>query len=457
MATTNPERSITARPDAVAVSFPDDFVWGVATAAYQIEGSPAADGRLPSIWDTFSHEPGRTLNGDTGDDACDHYQRWREDIAIMAGVGVHAYRFSVAWPRVLPTGAGEVNKHGLDFYNRLVDELLARGIQPFVTLYHWDLPQALQDAGGWPARATAYRFADYAAVVFDALGDRVRHWITHNEPLATVVLGHLIGEYAPGLQDAKATAAAHHHVLLGHGLAVQALRASGRDGLVGVANVATAYEPASDSLEDRAACEAARGDSNDSFLDPLFGFGYPRGGRLWGHELPVDPGDMEIVAMPVDFIGVNHYTRLLVAHDPESGRYRIFHGELPKTDMGWEISPRSFAEELLRVSQRYRTPIYVTENGMADCSSFGPEGTVDDEERIAFLRAYLQNMAAAIEEGADVRGYFLWTLLDNFEWSHGYSKRFGIVAVDRATQQRTPKRSAAWYRELITANALVSA
>lgn len=443
---------------AVPTGFPDGFVWGVATAAFQIEGATDVDGRGSSIWDTFSREPGRVIGGDTADDACDHYRLWREDVGLMADLGVGAYRFSIAWPRVLPTGTGEVNKAGLAFYDRLVDELLDHGIQPFVTLYHWDLPQALQDAGGWTSRDTAYHFADYAAVVFEQLGDRVKHWTPHNEPLATVVLGHLIGEYAPGIRSGRATAAAHHHVLLSHGLAVQALRAAHPDALVGPANVATHYEPASDTPEARAACDTARADSNDSFLDPLFGLGYPFHGRLWGHDLPVQAGDLDVIASPVDFIGANHYTRLLVEHDPGQARgYRIVTGDLPKTAMGWEISPRSFGAELVRLAERYHCPIYVTENGIADKVEVGPDGTVDDLERIHFLQEYLTSMAGAIEAGADVRGYFLWTLLDNFEWTSGYSKRFGLFTVDRRAGTRTPKRSAQWFRNVVAANAVVPA
>jgi beta-glucosidase len=437
--------------------FPDDFLWGAATAAYQIEGAWDKDGKGESIWDRFSHTPGKVLGGDTGDVACDHYHRWRDDIALMRELGLHAYRLSLSWPRVLPTGVGAVNPAGLDFYDRLVDGLLEAGIQPYVTLYHWDLPQALQDRGGWANRDIVAAFTNYADVVVRRLGDRVKNWITHNEPWCTSFLGYWIGEHAPGIRNGPALAAAHH-VLLSHGEAVPVLRAGSRGAQVGITlNFSPAY-PASDSAEDQVAAQRHDGFFNRWFLDPLYGRGYPAHMvALYGALMPeIRPGDLERMAAPTDFLGVNYYNRAVIRHDSnvpvlQTGFERP-DGEY--TAMDWEVYAEGLRALLVRLQNDYAPGrMYVTENGAAYPDTLAPDG-VHDEARTRYLAGHLAASHAAIGEGAKLAGYFYWSLMDNFEWSWGYSKRFGIVYVDYPTQRRILKDSAKFYREVIARNGL---
>lgn len=445
--------------------FPEGFLWGVATAAYQIEGAVAEDGRGESIWDRFAHTPGKTYEGHTGDVACDHYHRYRADVAEMARLGLKAYRFSIAWPRIFPEGRGSPNVRGLDFYRRLVDELTRREIVPVATLYHWDLPQALQDRGGWTNRDTAYRFADYAAFVFDRLDEAVPYWITHNEPFVVAFLGHATGEHAPGLQDPLAALQVAHHLLLSHGLALRAYREGGRrHGQVGITLNLSPVHPYGDSREDLAAAQRVDGLLNRWFLDPLFRGSYPADMvehfRRLGLTLPeASEADMRLIAQSLDFLGVNYYTRQVVRHDPGELFLQMHQepGPGPKTAMGWEVYPAGLGELLRRLHAEYtgRTPILVTENGAAFPDTVAADGGVHDPERIAYLREHLLELSRVIEQGVPVKGYFLWTLMDNFEWAHGYSKRFGILYVDFDTQARIWKDSAHWYRRVVEANAVV--
>ncbi|UCE87373.1 MAG: beta-glucosidase [Deltaproteobacteria bacterium] len=442
------------------VSFPDGFEWGAATAAYQIEGAAYEDGKGLSIWDVFCRQPGRVQGGDSGDVACDHYHRFRDDVALMAELGLQAYRFSISWPRVIPFGAGEVNESGLAFYDRLVDELLAAGIRPTPTLYHWDLPQALQDRGGWADRDTALRFADYAALIFDRIGDRVTRWITHNEPIVTSMAGYRTGVLAPGIRDLAITARAVHHLLLSHGLAVRAFRAAGRAGEIGLTNANTSYEPADERPETAAALELARDFDTRLFHDPIYGRGYPTSVLRYyeskGAPFPIEADDLDAIAAPTDFLGVNLYTRRRVLPDASrSVGFDMAEPTLPLTDMGYEAAPHALGDFVDFVSAEYGQPtIYVTENGVADDSA-PVAGRVDDQPRIRLLRGFLAGLAGAIERGADVRGYYVWSLLDNFEWAYGYSKRFGIVWTDYQTQARIPKESARFYSEVIRSNGVV--
>jgi len=438
-------------------ALPQDFVWGVATASYQIEGAVGEDGRAPSIWDTFSHTPGKIAQGDTGDVACDHYHRWPEDLALARELGVDAYRFSIAWPRVVPQADGRVNEAGLAFYDRLTDALLKAGLTPFPTLYHWDLPQAQQDRGGWPARETAERFAEYAAVVAKRLGDRVTHWSTLNEPLCSAWIGHLDGHMAPGLKDLTAAIRASYHLHLGHGLAVQALRAAIPNARIGIVNNLSPIVPASDSESDRAAALRADGHINRWWLDPIHGRGYPADMvRVYGVDLPIRGGDLETIAAPLDWLGLNYYFRQIVADDPSAPA--PFFRQVPgpndaRTAMGWEVHAPGIAELLLRLTREYGArKIYVTENGSAYEDTVGADGAVHDPGRIAYLEQHLAACARAVAEGAPLAGYFAWSLLDNFEWAYGYEKRFGLVRVDYATQQRTIKSSGRRYAELIAAH-----
>ncbi|SCL32823.1 broad-specificity cellobiase [Micromonospora rhizosphaerae] len=445
-------------------TLPPTFRWGVATSSYQIEGAVAEDGRRPSIWDTFCRVPGAVANGDTGDVACDHYHRMPQDVALIADLGLDTYRFSVAWPRVQPDGRGPVNPAGVAFYDRLVDELLGRGIDPWVTLYHWDLPQALEDAGGWPARDTAHRFADYAELVFDALGDRVRTWTTLNEPWCSAMLGYFYGLHAPGRRDLGDAIAAAHHLLLGHGLAVRRLRAAASGPLeLGITvNLATA-DPATDSPADRDAARAADGLGNRLYLDALVHGRYPEDVvadlAREGVRIPVEADDLAVISTPFDVLGVNYYFGQLYSGVDDDGREqdadgrpvrRVVPRDLPRTAMGWEIVPESFTDLLVRLSRDYPgVPIVITENGAAFDDQPDADGFVADDDRVAYLAEHLRAVARARLTGADVRGYFAWSLLDNFEWAYGYDKRFGIVRVDYDTQRRTPKRSALWYRETV--------
>jgi beta-glucosidase len=443
---------------------PSTFRWGVATSAYQIEGAVSEHGRTPSIWDTFCRVPGAIDNGDTGDVACDHYHRMPEDVALIRDLCIDTYRFSVAWPRVQPGGRGPVNPAGAAFYDRLVDELLAEGIDPWVTLYHWDLPQELEDAGGWPERDTAYRFADYAQLVHDRLGDRVAHWTTLNEPWCSAMLGYVEGVQAPGRRDFSAGIHAVHHLLLGHGLAAQRLRASapGRLDLAITLNLSTA-NPATDSEADRDAARRADGLSTRMYLDPLVHGHYPEDvvADLAARRvrLPIREGDLEIISAPIDTLGVNYYFSQRASGIGEDGSTRDAHGHpvgrglpygLPRTAMGWEVMPNDFRDLLIRVGRDYPgIPIVITENGAAFDDQPSVDGYVRDDDRTEYLAAHIAAVAEAREAGTDIRGYFAWSLLDNFEWAYGYDKRFGIIRVDYETQKRTPKQSALWYRDTI--------
>jgi beta-glucosidase len=435
-------------------AFPPDFAWGAATAAYQIEGGRHADGRTDSIWDTFSHSPGRVVGGDNGDVAIDHYRRWRDDIALMADLGIANYRFSVSWPRVQPGGRGPANQPGLDFYRRLVDELLRHGITPWVTLYHWDLPQELEDAGGWPDRDTAYRFADYAELVFDALQDRVRHWTTLNEPWCSAFLGYAAGTHAPGRVDPPGSVAAAHHLLLGHGLAIRAMRSAG-DHRLGVTLNLYPVSPISEASGDVDAARRIDGLQNRLFLGPLFGGGYPADVQADLADVTdfgfVRNDDLDTIASPLDLLGVNYYTRHVVGHGPYPGaQLAAFTGrDLPQTAMGWEVDSTGLVEVLETVARYTDLPVYVMENGAAYADVVDQNGQIHDADRVAYLRDHTAACATAIRSGVRLRGYFVWSLLDNFEWARGYGKRFGIVHVDHETQRRRPKDSALWYADLL--------
>ncbi len=448
--------------------FGPDFSWGAATASYQIEGAVTEDGRGPSVWDTFCAEPGRVKDGDTGAVACDHYHRWPEDVALMRDLGIDTYRFSIAWPRIQPTGSGAVNEAGLAFYDRLVDGLLEAGVRPCPTLFHWDLPQALEDQGGWLSRETSLRFADYAAIVGERLADRVQMWATINEPSVVTLLGYAIGMHAPGrtlMFDALPVA---HHLLLGHGLALQALRSAGAP-MVGIASNHGPTWAASDSEEDRAAAALHDDVLNWLFADPVLTGRYP---DTLVDLLPVQDGDLEVIRGPLDWFGLNHYAPALVAApgspalaeagespgltvgDDAPFRLAQING-VERTDFGWPIVPDAFREILVTLKERYGDalpPVYITENGCSYADGPGEDGRVRDDRRIAFLDGSLRALQQAREEGVDVRGYFTWSLLDNFEWAEGYSQRFGLVHVDYATQQRTPKDSFAWFRDVIREN-----
>jgi len=446
------------------LALPPSFTWGVATSSYQIEGAAAEDGRTPSIWDTFCRVPGAVADGDNGDVACDHYHRMPEDVALIKSLGVDAYRFSVAWPRVQPRGRGPVNEAGLAFYDRLTDELLGTGIEPWVTLYHWDLPQELEDAGGWPNRDTAYRFADYAMLVFDKLSDRVSNWTTLNEPWCSAWLGYCVGVHAPGRKDFPAAIAAMHHLLLGHGLATQRMRAAApREMALGITlNLGTA-DPATDSPADRDAARRADGMGLRIYLDPLRKGEYPADMvedlTARGTAIPLQDGDLDIIATPFDVLGVNFYFGQDFSGTDEQGNTHDAEGHpvvhsvplnLPRTAMNWPITPERFTQLLVRLHRDYPgLPVVVTENGAAFDDAADATGFVADEDRTSYLAEHLAAVAAAREQGADIRGYFAWSLMDNFEWAEGYAKRFGIVHVDYATQVRTPKQSALWYRDTI--------
>ncbi|MFE8974517.1 GH1 family beta-glucosidase [Streptomyces cyaneofuscatus] len=439
-------------------AFPADFTWGVATASYQIEGAVAEDGRSPSIWDTFSHTPGKIDGGDTGDIACDHYHRVPEDIGLIKQVGADAYRFSVAWPRVVPGGDGPVNKAGLDFYDRLVDGLLEAGVTPFATLYHWDLPQVLQDRGGWTVRETSEHFAAYASHVVERIGDRVKDWATLNEPLCSAWIGHLEGRMAPGLTDLTAAVRASYHLHLGHGLAVQAIRAASSDARVGIVNNLSPIVPASTSEADLAAARRADGHINRWWLDPVLGRGYPQDMvETYGVELPVRPGDLETIAAPLDWLGLNYYFRQIVTADPSGpapGFTQVPVADARHTYMDWEVYADGLEQLLLRLTEEYGVQrIYVTENGSAYQDTVAADGSVHDPERVAYLEEHLAACARAVAKGAPLAGYFAWSLLDNFEWAYGYDKRFGLVHVDYATQRRTVKSSGRRYAELIREHA----
>ena len=463
------------------LTFPQQFVWGAATASYQIEGAVAEDGRGPSIWDTFSHTPGKVERGETGDVAADHYHRMRDDVAIMAGLGLRSYRFSIAWPRIVPAGSGAVEQRGIDFYSRLVDALLADGISPVATLYHWDLPQPLEDAGGWPDRDTAFRFAEYAEVIGRALGDRVDTWSTLNEPWCTAFLGYAAGAHAPGRTEPEAALKAAHHLNLAHGLAVQALRGvvKAEAKMSATLNIHQ-FRPADpDNADDLDAARRLDAVGNRIFLEPMLHRRYPvdlgavtAAVTNWAW---VEPGDLDTAGAGVDVLGLNYYTPTVVkSWDGRSARQDADgHGDTvaspwvgvrdvefpvqpgPKTAMGWPVDASGLYDLLVRLKNDYpAVPLMITENGMAAPDVVAPDGAVHDADRIAYLNDHIAAAHRAMEAGADLRGYFVWSLMDNFEWARGYGMRFGIVRVDYDTLARTPKDSAAWYRDVIARNGL---
>ena len=455
---------LTAAQSDLIASLPPSFRFGVATSAYQIEGAVHEDGRTASIWDTFCRTPGAVANDDTGDVACDHYHRMAQDVGLIRDLGVDTYRFSVAWPRVQPGGRGPANPAGLEFYDRMVDELLGHGIDPWVTLYHWDLPQELEDAGGWPVRDTADRFADYAMLVFDHLSDRVRTWTTLNEPWCSAMLGYAYGVQAPGRRDFAAAMHAVHHLLLGHGLATQRMRAAATGPIdLGITLNLGSAVPSTDSELDQSAARHADGLGTRIYLDPLRYGHYPadvvEALRTRGVELPVRSGDLDIISTPIDLLGVNYYTGSVYSGVDDQGHtedadghaiQRVVPRGLPTTAMGWEIFPQGLTDVLVRISRDYPgLPIVITESGAAFDDHPDETGFVPDDDRTEYLATHIAAVAAARQAGADVRGYFAWSLMDNFEWAYGYEKRFGIVRVDYSTQARIPKQSALWYRDTV--------
>lgn len=472
-----------AAAPAASRPIPADFRLGVATAAYQIEGATHRDGRADSIWDAFCRIPGAVVGGDSGERACEHYDRYRDDVALMSDLGVQVYRFSTSWARVQPDGR-TANAAGLDFYRRLVDELLGAGITPWLTLYHWDLPQALQEAGGWPARDTALRFADYAADVHSALGDRLTNWTTLNEPWCSAFLGYLSGEHAPGIQNPQASLDAAHHLLLGHGLATQRLRELGPELSLGITLNMTVADPVDPA--DEADVDAARridAQHNRLFLDPIFRGAYPvdllADLDVRGLHLPVLDGDLAAIASPIDALGINYYHGEAVSARPPAdpplssaapserpklspfpageGIYAHPRG-LPLTAMDWEVQPEGLTRLLVRIDDEYARPagvtLYVTENGAAYTDVVAADGSVDDAERAVFVRLHLDAILDAIDQGVTVKGYFYWSLMDNFEWAWGYDKRFGLVRVDYGTQERTVKASGRLYQSIIAARSV---
>jgi beta-glucosidase len=457
--------------DTTALAFPPGFGWGTATAAFQIEGAAREGGRGPSIWDTFAALPGRIADGSSGDIACDHYHRWDDDLDLLAWLGAPYYRFSPSWSRLQPAGRGALNQTGLDFYSRLIDGLLERGITPWMTLYHWDLPQPLQDSGGWPNRSTASAFADYAAAVHARLGDRVRHWTTLNEPWCAAFLGHAHGIHAPGIRDPQAAVAAAHHLLLGHGLAVQALRADGCRQVGITLNLFPTY-PSTQEPADIEVAARIDGLVNRIFLDPVLRGRYPADvlSHLRRHanlDAVIGPDDLAVIAAPLDMLGINYYTRFVVRKRTEeevarkgarpvpwigSPDVQFTDGGLPRTEMGWEVFPDGLEQTLRRISTEYPPlPLWITESGSAFGDVLAADGTVDDKPRVSYLHSHFQAAQRALESGVDLRGYFVWSLLDNFEWAMGYAKRFGLFYVDYPSQRRIAKRSARWFRQIVAA------
>lgn len=442
-------------------SFPENFVWGFSSSAYQIEGAVNEGGKGQSIWDTFSHSPGKVFNGDTGDTACDHYHRYEADMRLMKELGIQAYHFSTAWTRIQAEGRGSANQSGLDFYSRLVDAILEQGMTPWLTLFHWDLPQALQDRGGWTNRDTAKYFADYADIMFRSLGDRVPMWLTHNEPWVAAYLGYGIGIHAPGIMDWKQAVNATHTILLSHGLAAQTFRTHSRSAKIGLNPNFYPVHTASDSEEDNYVSKLYFEYANTWFLDALFKGTYPE--LLWKHYekeglLPtVEAGDMDTISVPIDFMGVNYYSRYVVQKDkgawldaklvPAQG------AEL--TAMDWEIYPDGLYEILMHIYQNYpKIDLYITENGAAFDDEISPDGKVHDERRVQFFQKHFKSALRAIQESVPLKGYLLWSFMDNFEWAMGYSKRFGLVFVDYSTQKRIPKDSAVFFKQVIENNSI---
>lgn len=437
--------------------FARDFRWGCATSSYQIEGAVNADGRVPSIWDTFADTPGNIRDGASGAVACEHYRRWPEDLDLAREIGFNAYRFSIAWPRIFSGRGAKPNPAGLDFYSRLLDGMLERGVEPWATLYHWDLPQYLQDGGGWADRATVDAFVDYADVVTRHLGDRLKNWITHNEPWCTAVLGNLEGIHAPGLHSLPTALQVCHHVLLSHGRAIPAIRANVPDAKVGISLSLHPIQAATASPEDHDAVRRHDGFRNRWFLDPLYGRGYPADTlALFGADAPeVFAGDLDEIATPTDFLGVNYYTPEVVRDAAQGGPLRaevVLPEGRERTAFGWEVSPDGMRTLLARIAGEYRPgDIFITENGSTYDDKVAPDGTVDDAQRLSFLVRHLEALRASIAEGVPVKGYFAWSLLDNFEWAEGYQRRFGLTYVDFSSQRRIVKSSGKWLTQFLQA------
>ena len=444
-----------AKETVAYATFPADFLWGTAASSYQIEGATGEGGRGEGTWDRFCKVPGAVRNGESGEIACDFFHRYPEDVRLMRELGIGAFRFSVSWPRILPEGRGRIEPRGLDFYDRLVDELLAAGIRPFLNLFHWDLPQLLEDEGGWPVRSTAEAFVELAEAVAARLGDRVQDWSTHNEPWCAAWLGYGYGIHAPGRKNRADAVAAAHHLLLSHGWAVEAVRREASEPRVGIILDSVPMHPASADPADRAAAEAADALRNRFFLDGALRGTYPDDALelLAPIEPPVRDGDMAALAPPLDWVGLNNYTRTLVRANPGGEPLEVRAPEGRLTEMGWEVYPAGLHEVLTRLHREYSPPvIYVSENGAAFADFRGHDGRVRDPERIEYFADYLAGVAQAIDEGVPVRGYFVWSLLDNFEWNFGYGKRFGLVFIDYPRLERVPKDSFDWYRRLIAAN-----
>lgn len=444
------------------LTFPKGFLWGVATSSYQIEGAWNDDGKGESIWDHFVHKPYTILNADTGDKACEHYYRMPEDVELMKSLGLQAYRFSISWPRVLPEGRGKPNSPGLDFYDRLVDNLLSAGIQPVANLDHWDFPQALQAVGGWANRDCTDWFADYAQLMFDRLGDRVSMWSTHNEPWVLAFLGHGTGEHAPGICNYAMAYQVAHHLLLGHGKAVQVFRQSARQGQIGIILNLNYFLPASDREADIAACRRVYMENVSLFLEPLFFGRYPQELFDWigFHQPKIHDGDLDIIRQPIDFLGVNHYFSESVSHAVNGPVLKARNEPYSapgwgRTTMNWGINPQGFEAVLLDIKDNYGNPtVFITENGCSFPDVADEHGVVADWDRVNYLRAHMHAAYRALQAGLDLRGYFVWSLMDNFEWAWGYSRRFGLVRVDYPTQKRIPKQSATWYSQVIAANGI---
>ena len=445
------------------IVFPEDFVWGLATSSYQIEGAYAEDGKGESIWDRFSHTPGKVFNGDTGDVACDHYHRSKEDVSLMKEIGLDSYRFSLSWPRILPNGTGQPNQAGIDFYKKLIEQLLNASIDPMVTLYHWDLPQSLQDKGGWVNRDVAKYFAEYAGIVFQELGDVVDKWITHNEPWVAAFNGYSSGEHAPGIRDNYASAQAAHHLLLSHGLAVARYRELGLSGEIGITLNLNPTYPATDSKEDQKAADIYDDYINGWFLEPLFKGSYPQELlAIYQQELgpiPINQEDMAVISQEIDFLGINYYSRAIVKDNPAAELLKfdtVANKDAKYTAMGWEIYPEGLYDMLLIINQKYTDkPLFITENGAAFPDRISTDGRVHDRERIEYFKEHLEVTDRALKAGIPLKGYYFWSLMDNFEWAHGYSKRFGFIFVDYANQQkRILKDSAYWYQDVIKNNGL---
>ena len=442
------------------ILFPKDFIWGSATASFQIEGAWDEDGKSENIWDRFSHTPGKVLNNDNGDVACDFYHRWQADIKLMKELNLKNYRFSTSWARILPLGTGKINQPGIDFYNKIVDGLLEAGIEPYLTLYHWDLPQILQDKGGWPDRMIVDAFCGYADVVSKTLGDRVKNWITINEPWVVAFVGYQFGEHAPGHKDTFEALAATHHLLLAHAKSVPVIRSNSPDSKVGITLNLTPQEAASNSLADKMAATWTDGWINRLFLDPLYGRGYPSDiveGFSESMEF-VQPGDMRTITVPTDFLGVNYYTRSInrsdkISEEENEPVSNPVVGEM--TEMQWEVYPKGLYNLLCRLHFDYSVPaIFITENGAAFADTVSENGEVDDPPRLSYIKGHLKMIHRAIQADVPLKGYFVWSLFDNFEWAFGYTKRFGIVHVDFETQKRIPKSSAKWYSKVIKENSL---